>query len=413
MNKFLKVCILISAILVCASFSSVLAVEADVQINGEIVDFTDASGNKVNAQIINSRTMVPLRKIFEVLGCEIDWNDETRTVIATKANREITLQINNNKAIKQENGSKQEITLDVAPVIVNNRTLVPLRFIAEALDKQVGWDSYSYTAVIIDYDYFASQIKQKNSNLYSILASDETSNNANYTFNITRNYIDKENAALNNTATIKGSIAKQASSANVNLTFEGNNELITDIIKEGWNNFSYEVQYTNNSMMIKTQNNAINKMLNLNSNEFNEIQGINLSGSVEEDISGAIRSLFHIDDIKLNATTFAKMKSDFEKFNTLFVANGTKNLNENNAKLGVLDYTRFDNIIYNHEVIKTLSFVNQKIFNYDINQDELLYDWQAITYTINAENNNLVLKIALENEYNERVEYTINIQKSY
>ena len=39
------------------------------------IDFTDSNGNKVNAQIINSRTMVPLRKIFEVLGCEINWDN--------------------------------------------------------------------------------------------------------------------------------------------------------------------------------------------------------------------------------------------------------------------------------------------------------------------------------------------------
>ena len=36
-----------------------------VQLNGEIIDFTDSNGNRVDAQIVNNRTMVPLRKIFE------------------------------------------------------------------------------------------------------------------------------------------------------------------------------------------------------------------------------------------------------------------------------------------------------------------------------------------------------------
>ena len=73
----------------------------------------------------------------------------------------------------------------------------------------------------------------------------------------------------------------------------------------------------------------------------------------------------------------------------------------------MLDYTRFDNVVYGNELSKTLSFINKKIFNYDVVQDELLYDWNQITYNINCENNTLVLKVILENEYNEKVNYTI------
>ena len=58
-----------------------------VQLNGEVIDFKDENGNIVNPQIINDRTMVPLRKIFELLGCNIEWNGSTKTVIATKGEK--------------------------------------------------------------------------------------------------------------------------------------------------------------------------------------------------------------------------------------------------------------------------------------------------------------------------------------
>ena len=65
--------------------STVCAAEVRVQINGEMIDFQDA-----NAQIINDRTMVPFRKIFNELGVsdsDIEWNGETKTIIAKKCNR--------------------------------------------------------------------------------------------------------------------------------------------------------------------------------------------------------------------------------------------------------------------------------------------------------------------------------------
>ena len=131
MKKILKIFSLVSIIVVSSIFSTVFATNAEVQINGEIIDFTDENGNKVNAQIVNSRTMVPLRKIFEVLGCEIEWDGETKTVVATKENKEIILQIDNLEAVVTEDGNEKKIRLDTAPIIIENRTMVPLRFIAK------------------------------------------------------------------------------------------------------------------------------------------------------------------------------------------------------------------------------------------------------------------------------------------
>lgn len=410
MKKILKLFCIVSIFISLFTFSTVLAVEADVQINGKIIDFTDENGQKVNGQIINDRTMVPLRKIFEVLGCEIEWNGETRTVIAKQAEKEIVLQINNKVAIKRENGEEEKIILDTAPVIVNSRTLVPLRFVAESLEKQVGWDKSSYTAIIIDYDYFSELIKQKNANLYNFLS---TQNN-NVSFNITRNYYDNSNSYNSNIATLKGLISTDSNTSNITLNFEGDNELIKEIISEGWGNITYEAKYLDNQIFIKSYNDIFSKILNINTNDFSEIEveSLAITGTPTDNLSKAVSSIFNIQESALNVSTFNKMENDFNKFLNLFVANGSRSLSYSNAKIENFDYTKFDNIIYNNEISRTLSFINKSIFNYDVVQDELLYDWSKINYNLNCQNNTLVLNITLENEYNERVSYTINCESN-
>jgi len=387
------------------TFSKVFAVEADVQINGEIIDFTDSNGNKVNAQIINSRTMVPLRKIFEVLGCEIVWDNDSRSVTASKNDKEIFLQINNKVATITEAGIEKKITLDTAPVIINNRTLVPLRFIAESLEKQVGWDSSSYTAIIIDYDYFADLIRQKNINLYNVLSS-----KGSMEFSVTRDYLNTFGyTPIKDTAIIKGTILKESDCSKISINFEGDNELIKEITSEGWNNLIYDAKYIDNKFSIKTSNETLAKILSISVNEYKEfdLENLSLIGTLDGDISMWIRSIFDVKETKLYVSTFDKMKVDFEKFLNLFIENGTRNLNYANAELVTFDYTNFDKVVYGNEVSRNLSFINKKIFNYDIIQDEFLYDWKNINYNMNVENNKLLLKITLENEYNEKVSYTV------
>ena len=92
---------------------------------------------------------------------------------------------------------KEEIKLDAAPMILNDRTMVPLRFIAESLDKKVGWDTDNRTAIIIDYDYFMNDLKLSATALYNFL----NASNKNVECNITHNYYDLENVG-NNTSII-------------------------------------------------------------------------------------------------------------------------------------------------------------------------------------------------------------------
>ncbi len=86
--------------------------------------------------IVNGNTLVPMRAIFEKLGAEVLWNAGDQSVTANKGATSVWLQIDNSSAkIKG-----QDQTLEAAPRIVNGNTLVPLRFVSEALGANVHWD---------------------------------------------------------------------------------------------------------------------------------------------------------------------------------------------------------------------------------------------------------------------------------
>ena len=95
-------------------------------------------------QIINGRVMVPMRKIFESLGAIIEWDSYTQTVTAESQVAVVSMQINN-AAVWANNKS---FLLDVPPQIVSNRTMVPVRAVAECLQCEVKWDENTKTVYI-------------------------------------------------------------------------------------------------------------------------------------------------------------------------------------------------------------------------------------------------------------------------
>jgi len=94
--------------------------------------------------IQDGRTLVPLRAIFEAMEATVEWDDKTKTVTAKKGDTTIVMTIGN-KTMKK-NG--EEIVLDVPPQIVNGRTLVPARAVAESFGAEVGWDGSTRTVTI-------------------------------------------------------------------------------------------------------------------------------------------------------------------------------------------------------------------------------------------------------------------------
>jgi hypothetical protein len=86
--------------------------------------------------IISGRTLVPLRAIIEGLGGTVTWFAETRSVEVLLNGRDLKLQIGNRTAIVDS----AAVTMDVPAAIMNGRTVLPVRFVAENLGAQVDWE---------------------------------------------------------------------------------------------------------------------------------------------------------------------------------------------------------------------------------------------------------------------------------
>jgi len=104
--------------------------QISVRLNGRAIDFDQPP------IIENGRTLVPLRLIFEAMGASVDWNASTQRVTARLNNTTISMQIGN-KTMSRNN---QNIELDVPPKLVNGRTLIPVRAVAESFGASVNWD---------------------------------------------------------------------------------------------------------------------------------------------------------------------------------------------------------------------------------------------------------------------------------
>ncbi len=152
MRKLIKV---LGSVLLTTSImlSSVVFAKGDIKvaIDGKQVEFD------VKPQLINSRTMVPLRAIFEALGAEVDWENDTQTIVATKDGVTIVSTIGNTKMYVDD----IEKTMDVAPMLVDGRTLVPVRFVAEAFECEVFWSDSDYAV----YIKTSNAIEDKNNNV--------------------------------------------------------------------------------------------------------------------------------------------------------------------------------------------------------------------------------------------------------
>ena len=96
--------------------------------------------------IVEGRTLVPVRAIFEAIGATVEWDNSTRTASGEKYGTIVSIQIDNTTAYV--NGEAR--TLDVPAQLINNRTMVPARFISEAMGCDVTWYQKTQTVGVAD-----------------------------------------------------------------------------------------------------------------------------------------------------------------------------------------------------------------------------------------------------------------------
>lgn len=104
-----------------------------VYIEGERVVF---NATDTPAQTINGRIMVPMRAIFEEFNMNVLWDGNTQTITGTDSNNVVIMKVNSNEMVV----NNKKIVMDVPPTIINGRTLVPIRAVAEGLGVKVFWN---------------------------------------------------------------------------------------------------------------------------------------------------------------------------------------------------------------------------------------------------------------------------------
>lgn len=224
MKKFLTLFLAISLSMLLMCFSASATDKVTVCIDDETITFD------VEPQIIDGRTMVPIRKIFEHLGAEVVWYSYNNSFTAKCGYLKIEMQIDNNTM--RVNG--KDIYLDVPPIIKDGRTLVPLRAISEAFSADVKWIAETGTADI-KTPYPKSEFKyEENFDKYHL----RTSNGSYEYFDIS---IDGD------TLTIKG-LTKDERITNVGIICDNDNTLDKTISVKTNKEFQIQVSLSNKNI---------------------------------------------------------------------------------------------------------------------------------------------------------------------
>ena len=151
--KLVTLLVLLLSIFACSSVvfaDNISDVVVSLQINDPIMEVNGVEteidvGRGTKPTVKNGRTLVPIRAIIEAFGGVVGWEESTQSVLLTMEDDTIKLVINSNVAYLNNNAE----TLDVAPTVINGRTMLPIRFVAEGFNLGVAWDSSIQTVSIV------------------------------------------------------------------------------------------------------------------------------------------------------------------------------------------------------------------------------------------------------------------------
>ena len=138
MRKFIS--ILLSLLLILNTLTTVFAVGTAItlQVDSNTINIGSRSVTIDTAPvIIDGRTLIPVRGVSEAMGGNVNYNNDTKTVTITLGSNKVEMTIDSKTAYFN---NKAQI-LDVAPVVLNGRTMLPARFIAESFGFDVNWDN--------------------------------------------------------------------------------------------------------------------------------------------------------------------------------------------------------------------------------------------------------------------------------
>ena len=147
---------------VAAAMSLSMAAAVNAEDNPKVyIDNTQISFNDQQPVILGEgTTLVPARGVFEAMGASVDWYDEIRTVQIDSEDNITRIFLNIDDPVMKVytftsifSSEESLVKLDVAPQIINDRTMIPLRAISEAIGADVKWDGDAYSVLITTKNY--------------------------------------------------------------------------------------------------------------------------------------------------------------------------------------------------------------------------------------------------------------------
>lgn len=133
----MKKLIALFAVLAMSTTAVYAADGVNVTVNDVPVD--------VQGIIIDGRTMVPVRGVFEEMGYSVEWAADTKTATLTRGSKSVAVQADSPTMLV--NG-ETNVELDVPAQIVDEKMMLPLRAVSEAVNAEVDWDAETKTAKI-------------------------------------------------------------------------------------------------------------------------------------------------------------------------------------------------------------------------------------------------------------------------
>lgn len=125
-----------AAVSISAAFTVNVSAERDVitvKVDNESVEF-----DQTPIIIGEGYTMVPIRAVFEKAGCDVSWEQDSQTATIARFGYTVTIKYGDN--VMYKNG--EAVELEAPAIMENNRIMIPVRAIAEAMDYAVTWDGH-------------------------------------------------------------------------------------------------------------------------------------------------------------------------------------------------------------------------------------------------------------------------------
>lgn len=125
---------------------AVLIMSVPVMAQGEVTVYSNGNAVDTKGTIVDGRTLVPVRGVFEHMGYAVEWDGKTKTATLTNTDKNNVVTLTNGKTTFSVNDS--EITPDVPQQIIDGHFMLPLRAVGEALSADVDWNGETKTAYI-------------------------------------------------------------------------------------------------------------------------------------------------------------------------------------------------------------------------------------------------------------------------